>query len=363
MKKLLLLLSCISLISLTACDESSTSNENEQENNETTGDTIEIYLSSQAINIDESESATFSVLLNGVEDISDSAQIINITDGGYDVLKSLDFTTYRPGIHTFFATYGDLTSSQISLTANSESNLSSTYYRRNIVFKFTGTWCTYCPAMSTAIDLAKYQYPDRLIEIAVHNSDSLAVDAGDELYSYCDISGLPSVSIDMNKDYTFATRSSTLIVEKSLLSLEENPTTAGIQIETYIENGTLNIDIEATFTADGDYKIAAALLQSDFNYEQTGTTDTSYRQNHVLRGFFQTNTLGDSIGSMVTQQKHTQHYEYALPSTITDADLEQCSVVVYILNNIGNSIYSINNAAECALGESSPYQFEPILTE
>ncbi len=361
MKKLLLLLSCFSIFALTACEESI--GENEDNNTQTTDDTIEIYLTSQAINIDQSESTTFSVMLNGVEDISDEAQIINITDGGYEVLKSLDFTTFKPGIHTFFATYGSLTSSQISLSANSESNLSSTYYRRNVVFKFTGTWCTYCPAMSTAIDLAKYKYPDRLIEIAVHNSDALAVEAGDEIKSYCDIPGLPSVSIDMNKDYTFTTSSSSLIVDNALKSLEENPTAAGIQVETSIDSGKLNIDIEATFTADGEYKIAAALLQGGFNYEQSGTSDTSYRQNHVLRGFFQTNPLGDSIGEMVKQQKYEQHYEYTLPSSITDEELEQSSVVVYILNNIGNAVYVVNNAAECTLGESSPYQFEPILTE
>ncbi len=358
MKRFLNITALLSLLFVSACDKAP-----ETETPDSGNGTIEIFVDSQAINIDNSEVATFSVILNGNEDITDKAQIINITGGGYDVLKKSNFTTYRPGIHTFFATYGNLTSSQISISATSQSNLSSTFYRRTVVHKFTGTWCTHCPSMSKAIELAKYKYPDRLIEVAVHSGDQLAIDQGDEFKNFFDITGLPSVIIDMDASSLTGMANASLIVEKAKSSLESNPTTVGIKLETSIVGDKLNIDVEATFTADGKYKIAAMLLQSGFNYEQSGTSDASYRQNHVLRGFYQTDVLGDSIGERLAQERYQQHWEQPLPADITSEQLAASSIVVYVLNERGDALYTINNAAECTLGESSPYQFEPIITD
>ncbi len=357
MKRFLSTLPLISLLFVSACDKETAQTETPAT------DSIEIFVDTQAINIDNSEVATFRVMLNSDEDITDKAQIINITDGGYDVLKKGNFTTYRPGIYTFFATYGDLTSSQISLSATSQSNVSSTFYRRSVVHKFTGTWCTHCPSMSKAIELAKYQYPDRLVEVAVHSGDQLAIEQGEEFKNFFNITGLPSVMVDMDINTVTSIANASLIVQKAEESLEGNPTTVGIKLDTSIADGKLLIDVETTFTADDNYKIAAMLLQSGFNYEQSGTSDPTYRQNHVLRGFYQTDVLGESIGERLAQERYQQHWEQPLPEGITDEQMEAFTVVVYVLNEREDAIYTINNAAECKLGESSPYQFEPIITD
>lgn len=359
MKRFLSALPLIALLFASSCDKEDTQTGTPV----TDTNSIEIFVDTQAINIDNSEVATFRVMLNSKEDITDKAQIINITDGGFDILKKSSFSTYRPGIYTFFATYGDLTSSEISLSATSKSNVSNTFYRRIVLHKFTGTWCSACPSMSKAIDLAKYQYPDRLIEVAIHNGDQLATDQGDEFMKFFDIVGLPSVMVDMDINSVTSIKNSSLIVEKAQSSLESNPTTVGIDLKTSIVDNKLNIDVETTFTADGTYKIAAMLLQSGFNYEQSGTSDSSYCQNHVLRGFFQPDVLGEHIGERLKQERYQQHWEYPLPDGITDEQLDNFTVVVYVLNEQKDAIYAINNAAECKLGESSPYQFEPIITD
>ena len=38
-----------------------------------------------------------------------------------------------------------------------------------LVLKFTGTWCTYCPNMTAALETVEEAYPGRMIIMAMHS--------------------------------------------------------------------------------------------------------------------------------------------------------------------------------------------------
>lgn len=315
-----------------------------------------IEVDTQTLSIDNSEVATFNVLLDG-EDVTSESKIINITDGGYEILSSNTFTTFRPGTHTFYAEYGTMNSDKIAINATSESNLSSTYYRRNIVLKFTATWCTNCPAMTSAIEAASKLYPDRLIEVAAHVSDDYQTTATSTFYTTFGIAnyGLPTVVIDMNSDYTITDRTYSKIISDAQQSMADNPTVAGIKVDTDYTDGKLTVDVESTFVADDNYKILVMILQSGYVY--SGDT-----YDHLVFTPL-TETLGDTLGDLVIGEKIQRSYEFdynaELGYILEDTSLTD--VVVCILNEVGEGRYAVNNAVSCSVGESMDYEFEPVV--
>ncbi len=357
MKKLIALLFLATTIGLYSCESSNESNENVENNedNTTTEDTLLIEVDTQTISIDNSEVATFSVTLDG-EDVTSQSQIINITDGGYEVLSSNTFTTFRPGTHTFYAEYGSKSSDKIAINATSESNLSSTYYRRNIVLKFTATWCTNCPAMTSAIEAASKLYPDRLIEVAAHVSDDYQTTTTATYYTTFGIAnyGLPTVVIDMNSDYTIVDKTYSKIISDAQQSMADNPTVAGIKVNTEYADDKLYVDVESTFVADNNYKILVLILQS--GYEYGGDT-----YDHLVFAPL-TEAMGDSLGDLVIGEKIQRSYEFDYKAELGYglSDTSLTDVVVCIFNEVSEGRYAINNAVSCNVGESMDYQFEPV---
>ncbi len=357
LKSLLNAVALLTAAMLVSCSEESTSApQTEAEESESQ---LVIEVDTQSISIDNSEMVTFTVLCDG-EDVTSESQIINITDGGYDAIYGYTFTTFRPGTHTFFATYQDLNSDKVAINATSESNLSSTYYRRHIVMKFTATTCTYCPAMSTTIESASKIYPDRLIEVASHSGDDLATTASTAYNTLFGVAYLPWIVMDMNTNYSFGERVVSSFTDYAALSIAENPTVAGIKLDTAYESGKLSIDVESTFVADGNYKILVWLLQSGYQYSQTGGSD-DYTQDHVIFTPL-TNTYGDSLGDLVVGEKIQCSYSFDYMAEIGyELDTTQTEVVVAILNQTGTATYVVNNALSAGVNDNIDYQFEPIV--
>ncbi len=356
MKKLLFLLSFAVSAALYSCAPT------EENGGLHTESSIKIEVDKQSINIDNSEKVTFTVLLNG-EDVTADSQIVNITDGGYAELSRPEFTTLRPGTHTFFAIHPEGNSDKVSISAISESNVSSTFYRRNIAMKFTATDCTYCPAMTTAIKGAMKLYPDRLIEVAAHCGDELSTSTSTNYQSQFAVYGLPTLVLDMDSRYKLESRVSTTIVDYAKKSLEGNPTVAGVKMSNSYAEGKLSIDMETTFAADGNYKVIVWLLQSGYNYSQAGAADDSYTQDHVIFTTL-TDPSGDLYNERVAGEKIQENYEFDYIDKIgKELDTDQTTVVICVLNDVGDARFVVNNAASAGVNESVDYQYEQIVTE
>ena len=66
------------------------------------------------------------------------------------------------GTHKFKAYYLDWESDEVSVTAQNRKNY-ELFYRKVGVFKMTGTWCTYCPAMTSALKKVEELMPGRMV--------------------------------------------------------------------------------------------------------------------------------------------------------------------------------------------------------
>ncbi|MFI3286153.1 MAG: Omp28-related outer membrane protein [Rikenellaceae bacterium] len=352
----------LTTLTMVGCsEESSSTGDNTEVETPSDESQLLIEVDTQSISIDNSEVATFTVLLDG-KDVTSDSEIINITDGGYDTLHSNTFTTFRPGTHTFFAIYEDMNSDKVSILATSESNISSTYYRRHIIMKFTATSCTYCPAMSSTIEGAAKTYPDRIIEVAAHSGDELSTNTSNAYNTLFGVQYLPWIIVDMNANYSFGDRVISKFNDCMTQSTTDNPTVCGIKLDTNYEDGKLSVDVESTFVADDNYKILVWILQSGYTYSQTGGTD-GYTQDHVIFTPL-TDTYGDTLGDLVVGEKIQRSYSFDYIAEIgAEIDTTQTEVVVCILNETATATYAVNNALSCGVNDSIDYQFEPIVEE
>ncbi len=318
---------------------------------------LTIEASSPKISIDEKESTEFVVMF-GSEDVTDDASIINITDGAYQELEQESFSTMRPGTYKFIATYKDhTTKTPTQVSAYAGEGLSGDYFRRNVIFKFTGTNCTYCPSMSEVIHILQDENPDRYIEVAVHDGDQLTQNWTLPFKTKFGVEGLPTVVIDTNKDLKSTQPLKPQITSLFKTSNEKNPTVCGLKMATKEEAGKITVDVTANVLADNKYKLSVVLLVNGYQYEQSGTTDPTFKQNHVLTDHFQDNVEGEDLGSLVMNETIERQYTLNLPQGITTDRIE---IVAYIQNQVSPGVYNTNNAIVCPLGDSIDYQFEKM---
>ncbi len=318
---------------------------------------LTIEATNSKISIDENESTQFVVKF-GADDVTNEATIINITDGAYEVLEQESFSTMRPGTYKFIATYKEhTTKTPTQVSAYAGEGLSGDYYRRNVIFKFTGTNCTYCPSMSEVIHILQDENPDRYIEVAVHDGDQLTQNWTSPFKTKFGIQGLPTVVIDTNKELTSGKPLKPQIASLLETSNEKNPTVCGLKMATKEEDGKITVDVTANVLADNKYKLSVVLLVNGYQYEQSGTTDPTFKQSHVLTDHFQENVEGEDLGALVTNETIERQYTLNVPKDITSDRIE---IVAYIQNQVSPGVYNTNNAILCPLGDSIDYQFEKM---
>ncbi len=328
--------------------------------------TLELKVDKDVIDLDKSEKATFTVML-GEEDVTADAEIIEVTGGMYNVLSSSIYTTMRPGFHSFFASYGEYGSDIITVECNSEKGYSDTFYRRNLIMKFTGTWCSNCPPMSTALTQASRIYPDRILEIAAHgggHNEPLENDASKYFISAYNITSYPSIMVDFDSNTITSNKVSTNIVTLCQKSLENNPTVVGIQATTEMgADNMLKVNTEMTIVADGNYKIGIYATRSGYQEEQAGAENMpDYRQNHVLKGFITENIDGDVLvdGGCVKGERVAKEYTEQFSTELTDEEKDLYRIIVAVFNEVEPGIYVVNNAVELELNDSADYEYEPL---
>ncbi len=312
---------------------------------------VTITASQPNISVESSESVKLTVKNHSV-DVTSQAEIYYTYLGEEIVVEGGEFSTSESGEYIFKARYSGVEADgYASVYAYTQDQISSEFYRRNLVMKFTGTWCVNCPSMGDAITEVEHSMPNRIVEIAMHCYDELTVSESTQIASDNSFTVLPIAFVDMLG--TTSTSSTSIITSLINNSISANPTTAGVRISSTLSGTTLNVTTGVKSNTTNSYKLAVALVVDNYNYAQTGADDPNYKQNKVLR-FYISDLYGDSLGSIAAGDELTKSYSVEVPNEALESESR---IVAYVLNEVDGK-YIVNNATECVIGENIDYMYE-----
>lgn len=285
--------------------------------------------------------------------------------GTTEISIAVDPTTSY-NVSTATVTFSDISSdAEVTLTINREGQIApegTEYRRRSLVTKFTATWCGYCPSVSAVLDEIRESDPNMFVEIAMHYDDNFPYNHTVTYANAWGVSGFPSVIIDMNNtSYFYSGAGYTAYTYKSAMAKSQaaNPTVVGIQASVEMDaSNTVSVDIDTDIQADGNYKIICAYTKSGYAYTQSGGT-SDYRQNHVLLDFLQSASFGDELksGGCLNGDKVSTSYSLVIDDLVDEADADNVSFVIVVLNEVSSGVYYVNNAIECGIGETKFYEY------
>lgn len=304
------------------------------------------------LSVDNEESATFLVLLNG-EDVTGESTIFNITDGTMEELREPVFTPQEEGEYKFQALYSGVPTPAVEVKAFREA-ATGNFLKKWMIMKFTATWCVNCPGMADAIKSVKNEMPGRVIDIAVHHIDDFEAVAGKKYVEYFNVSAIPVAVVDLDKGTQTSVASATLLKNSINRVVDANLPVCGVKIASASQGGKLVVDVESTITGDGRYKLAVALLEDGIVKAQTGG-GTDYVHNGVLRGMLQPDAMGDDLGECKAGGTVSRRYEYPVGDLSGTGNYR---LVAFILKECGSGTYLVNNITECKLYGSTDYLYE-----
>ena len=230
---------------------------------------------------------------------------------------------------------------------------------RPVIEEFTGTWCGWCPYGIAGMKSAHKKYGDKVVLIAAHASDIMAIDDYSPILSL--VSSYPSAFF--NREVSFYPNSSnmSILIDQSL----HRTTVADIDTKAYWDSEDqkgINLYTTTTFVYDSNeanYGIAYVLLangltgttaswaqsnnlsgQSGSDTEMlewytSGTKVTGLKYDHVAIGAWGIKEgLAESLAPQITAGKEQKFaYTLSIEGNSLVQDKSQLSVVALLIDN------------------------------
>ncbi len=313
--------------------------------------------------------ATFTIYDAEGRDVT--AQVVrntsftNLTTGQRLDYGTNIFTSIIDGEYTFKATVA--TTNAVSDTKNTVTvkvqnrRLYEKYKQKVGIYKCTGTWCGYCPAMTTALRAVREDLQDNMVVMSLHNNDDYSIYfAGNDLVSYIasarglSIQGIPTniyKARDMNGSRTVGVIES--IIEDYML---DTPTTSGVKILSATRaDGTITIESAMTTTEAGKYDMGCALLL-DNEYYAGGTDPSNIYSNIVISTTLNYTGIMSSDYVMAEADKEVTR-EFTIPNVPESLLSENLRVVVFTIKEMSDGTTLMDNCQVCPVGGSADYEF------
>ncbi|MBO7300147.1 MAG: Omp28-related outer membrane protein [Tidjanibacter sp.] len=270
------------------------------------------------------------------------------------------FTTTESGSYIFKATYLDLVSEEVEITAAPYvSNFLSRFDRHICVMDFTGAWCSFCPdgyrTLMGVINNPYAGFKDIVTVLALHDDtggkDPMALGVTNAIHAAFGLGSYPAFLTDLRSG-GLLTEGLEKIRESFYESLDEYPAQCDVKIVSSVEGDIATVEVTLFAELAGDYRVSVWLVENGVVGPQNDGASVydSWNHEHVARALLSDNWRGDALGTLAKEQEQTKNYTYTLGVNWKVADM---SVVALAITPDGY----VNNVAECALGESVDYKY------
>jgi thiol-disulfide isomerase/thioredoxin len=238
----------------------------------------------------------------------------------------------------------------------------SGYFKKRVLIEdYTGTWCGNCTRVSYAIEQVKAQN-DKVVTVAIHN--------GNDPFHFAGIAPLKNLILPNSPLALPVSRLNRMIVwtfpeptnVQEAINLTGNNSGLGIAMNSSIENGNINLDVNVRFALNyTNLKLVVYLLEDELVHFQRNYTTyydnvnpiTNYVHNHVLRASM-TDILGETIsGNTSAGSSFSKNFSIPIPANV--ANPTNISFVAFLVGDDNVAL----NARAAEANESQEFEENP----
>lgn len=244
------------------------------------------------------------------------------------------------------------------------------FYHRSVGFKFTATWCQYCPAMAEEWDYVKEILGDKFQIAAFHpESSDLGFSETGKMEAAYRVSSYPTGIVDGR---ALVNNKASYIKPVSEETEKAYGTSSGIEFISEINGNTINLDINLYIHKKGDYKITALLLEDNIiSGQQDGRSGwiSDFKHDNIVRLAF-SEVTGDEFSLSSNYSIVPFKYSGQIPAQCNPANLR---ILVYVERDYGtmtkvNKVqgvqysdytgYFVDNANAAPVGQKAEITFD-----
>lgn len=263
------------------------------------------------------------------------------------------FTSIDNGTYTIEGMYlGKACTAPVTVQAVNRSKY-ETFSKKVAFYRFTATWCGYCPQMTTALGKLDNFTKDHMVILAFHgDSDFGAVDGknyiSDIMISEYGLSGYPSCVYSLSVGSDKRTRND--IMDAVYDELKNHPAATGIKASTKIEDGKLSIEAAVKASKDGIYDLGCFILQDGLR--ASGANEDVY--NNVVSAYTGNyrSISKDAWNLKAGEEKTGLGWTF----DFNQANAGSCRIALFTLVKDGSKA-RIDNIIELPVGSSADYVY------
>lgn len=264
------------------------------------------------------------------------------------------FTSITDGKYTISAMYdGEMCSNQVTVTSRNRSSYER-FHKNVAIYRFTGSWCVYCPDMTEALSKVGDYTKDHSIVMEMHYNDEFSIDilssyAGD-VYKY---DGFPFCRYSLDTESGDRTRNAIESMVKD--QLVRHPARTGIKASSSVSGNVLTVEAEVTASSSGKYDLAMAILKDNCIPSSSDAYESVYNDVVIsLSGNYYAMS-SDASFSLEADGVKTLTREWSNDILASD-DASDCRVVLFTLVSDGGKVI-IDNAVTFPVGGSVGYRY------
>lgn len=266
------------------------------------------------------------------------------------------FTSISDGTYTIKAMYeGEYCQNEVKVTSKNRSAY-ELFHKNVLIYRFTATWCQFCPSMTVALDKMNDYSDDHSIVMEFHGNDQYTFpaisDYANEIYG---TKGFPYCIYSLAQESGKRTVNDIHRTIKSVLT--DYPARTGIKGSASVQDGSLVVDAAVKASAEGEYDLVLAVLKDDCKPSTPADGSTVYEDEYDnvivgITGNFK-NMSADkfSLGKNEEKQISRQIPDFSV------SDPDKYEVILYTLVKAADGKTVVDNAVSIPLGESTDYRY------
>ena len=262
------------------------------------------------------------------------------------------FSSITDGTYTIKAMYnGEYCTNEVKVTSKNRAAYEK-FYKNVLLYRFTATWCGYCPSMTSALEKVNDYTKNHSIIMQIHGNDEFAMSAmssfATEIYNS---QGYPYCDYSLTGGSTKRTVNDIQRFVKDVLYTY--PARTGIKASSAIEGDVIKVNATIQASVAGEYDLACAVIKDGCVPSAADANEKVY--DNVLVGI--TANYRQMVAGTPSMQKDSERQVFLeLPSASFKDVADKCTIILFTLTKVNGKVV-VDNATTLKIGGSVDYKY------